>query len=90
MKRILITALALAAAPALALAAGDTVKTGENAVTGGHSKEKAMTEKLGEAVPTMTSEEKPMEESKAPESQTYTDTIGKTVPEMTAPSDGKQ
>ena len=46
-----------------------------------------MTEKLGEEVPTMTSDEKAAAKSDAPDSQTYTGRVGEAVPTMTAPDD---
>lgn len=49
-----------------------------------------MTEKLGEEVPTMTSDEKPMEKSDAPDAQTYTGKVGESVPNMTSPENGKE
>lgn len=83
MKRIMMTAIALAVGPALAMA--DDKAASDKAVPGGHS-DKTMTKKLGDEVPTMTSDEKPMDKSKAPESETYTGAVGENVPEMTSPS----
>ncbi len=53
----------------------------------GNPHEGVMTEELSKEVPTMTSDEKPMEESTAPKAETYTGKVGEAVPEMT--DDGK-
>ena len=49
-----------------------------------------MTEKMGETVPKMTSDEKPAKESKADDAATYTGKVGEAVPTMTAPEGDKK
>lgn len=81
MKRMLLTAIAVVAVPALALANSEDKTTDNTTKSDG-----VMTEKLSKEVPTMTSDEKPMKKSEAPESETYSGAVGKEVPQMKAPS----
>lgn len=85
-------ALALFAAIAIAFTpaalAGEKAKKDLSANTAPH--EGVMTEKMGEEIPTMTSDEKPAAKSDAPESQTYTGRVGDAVPTMTSPDGDKK
>lgn len=78
--KTLLTAAAIAFVPVIALA-GEVRTEGTKTIHGG-----VMTGAFGKTVPTMSSDAKPMEKSKAPERETYTDVVGRLIPTMTAPN----
>ncbi len=93
-EQITATAAALALFAAIAIAFTPAALAGEkaakDAAAGQTSHKGVMTEKLGEEVPKMTSDEKAAADSSAPGSQTYTDRVGEAVPTMTAPDGEKK
>lgn len=51
---------------------------------------KTATEKVGDSVPQMKTDQAPAKDSTAPGKETYTDEVGKSVPDMTAPKESAE